>query len=76
MNKEALEGLEGRKVSIMLNKRKPDGVTCESYIGFISKVGNTFVELDYKRASYKKNHSLEKLIIDLSIVDSLWIFED
>ena len=75
MKREAVEDLVGMKVSVMLNKMKPDGVTCESYIGYLERVGDSFIELDYKRASYKKDHNLSRIIVDLSIVDSVWVFD-
>ncbi len=76
MKKEAIEAYIGKKVSLMLNKMKPDGITCESYIGYIDKVGDSYLELDFKRASYTNKYNISRMVFDLEIIDSFWVYDD
>ena len=76
MNIKAFEGLEGKKLSVLLNKNKPSGEP-ESYIAYLSSIGNGYVVFDYSKASYyPDDNPIDQLIIDVSIIQSLWVYKD
>ena len=75
MNIKAFEGLEGKKISVMLNRVKPNGEP-ESYIAYLNTIGDGYIVLDYSKASYdSKGNPVEQLIIDVSVILSIWVYK-
>jgi len=74
MDKEAFEGLIDLKLSVATTKAKADG-TPESYIGFLERVGEDFIILDYSKATTNKNNTISKVIIANSIIMGIWVYE-
>ncbi len=75
MNIKAFEGLEDKKLSVMLNRLKVNGEP-ESYIGYLKYIGEGYVVLDYSRASYNPSESsIDHIIIDCSIILSIWVYK-
>ena len=76
MNIKAFEGLEGKKLSVMLNKNKLSGEP-ESYIAYLNTIGDGYVLLDYSKASYQPNKNpIDQMLIDVSIIQSIWVYKD
>ena len=76
MNIKAFEGLEGKKISVMLNRVKPSGEP-ESYIAYLNSIGDGYVVLDYAKASYdSKSNPIEQIIMDVSVILSVWVFKE
>ena len=75
MDIEAFVGLEGRKLSVILNKTKADG-TPESYIAYLEKVGSDYLVLDYEGASTNNKAKIAKVIVCVDIILSIWVFQE
>ena len=76
MNIAAFEGLEGKKLSVMLNRNKPSGEP-ESYIAYLKTIGDGYVVLDYSKASYQPNSNpIDQMVIDVSVILSIWVYKD
>ena len=74
MNIKAFEGLEGKKLSVMLNRQKANGES-ESYIAYLKSIGEGYVILDYGKASYKTSeNAIDQVIIDADIILSVWVY--
>ena len=73
MDKSAFENLESRKLSIATNKSKIDG-TPESYIGYLVRVGDNFIELDYGKASNVPHNTIDKVFISLEVIIGVWVY--
>jgi hypothetical protein len=72
----AFKGLEGKKISVLLNRNKPSGEP-ESYIAILEGIGGEYIILDYNGASYKPEcNPIEKMIMDVSIILSLWVYKE
>ncbi len=74
MDKSAFANLEGLKLSVATAKQKQDG-TPESYIGFLERVGEDYIILDYGRASMNPSNSISKVILALSDIKGVWVYE-
>ena len=76
MNIKAFEGLEGKKLSIMLNRDKPSGEP-ESYIAYLKTIGDGYVVFDYSKASYKpENNPIEQILVEVTTIQSIWVYKD
>jgi hypothetical protein len=74
MNKSALEEFIGKKLSVATTKQKPDG-TPESYIAVLEKIGEDYIQLDYAKASTNNAYHISKILIPLSEIMGVWIYE-
>ena len=75
MNIEAFVNLEGKKLSVILSRNKSDG-TPESYIAYLERVGTDYLVLDYDKASTNNRAKIDKVIVDVGIVLSVWVYQD
>jgi len=75
MNISAFDGLMGKKLSIATSKNKRDG-TPESYIGYLEKVGEDYVVIDYDKAFPKKDSSINKIILLIDTIVGIWVYEE
>jgi hypothetical protein len=75
MDKTAFdEDYIGRKLSVATRRIKPDG-TPESYIAFLEKIGEDFIILDYAKASLNNAYGISKVILPLSEIIGVWVYE-
>ena len=74
MNISAVNGLDGMKLSVALTKQKQNG-TPESYIGFLTKIGEDYIILDYDKASNNNVTGISRVIISLDIIQGIWVYK-
>jgi len=75
MNISAFENLDGRKLSVMLKRNKPNGEP-ETYIGMLECCKDDYIILDYNNISYKpKNNPIDKIIVSVDEIKSMWVYK-
>jgi len=74
MDKSAFNELIGLKLSVATSKLKESGIP-ESYVGFLEKVGEDYIILDYAKASTNRANTISKVILLLSTVVGVWVYE-